>query len=131
MASENVFSVCPYCGTGCGFYLQVHDRQLVGVRPAPGHPVSRGKLCIKGWHANEFVTASDRLTTPLIRRHGTLQPASWEEAVSLVAQGLKAAAPDQVAALSSAKCTNEENYLMQKLLRSVLGSNNVDHCARL
>jgi predicted molibdopterin-dependent oxidoreductase YjgC len=131
MASESVFSVCPYCGTGCGFYLQVHDGQLVGLRPAPNHPASHGKLCIKGWHANEFVTSRDRLTTPLIRRNGKLQPAPWEEAVSLVADRLKAAGPDGVAALSSAKCTNEENFLMQKLVRSVLGSNNVDHCARL
>ncbi len=131
MAYESVFSVCPYCGTGCGFNLQVHDGQLVGVRPAPNHPASQGKLCIKGWHANEFVTARDRLTTPLVRRDGELRSASWQEAVTLVAQQLKAASPDRVAALSSAKCTNEENFLMQKLVRSVLGSNNVDHCARL
>ncbi len=131
MPTESVFSVCPYCGTGCGFYLQVQDGKLVGVRPAQAHPVNQGKLCIKGWHVNEFVTAKDRLTTPLIRRNGKLQPAPWEEAVALVAQKLKAAGPEHVAALSSAKCTNEENFLMQKFVRVVLGSNNIDHCARL
>ncbi len=131
MASISTLSVCPYCGAGCGLDLQVHDGRLVGVRPVPSHPVSQGKLCIKGWNANEFVSSPERLTVPLIRRNGTLQPATWDEAVSLVAARLKAAGPARVAALSSAKCTNEENYLMQKLVRSVLGSNNVDHCARL
>ncbi len=131
MPSTSALSVCPYCGAGCGLDLQVHDGQLVGVRPVPSHPVSQGKLCIKGWNVNEFVTSPERLTVPLIRRNGTLQPATWDDAVSLVAARLKAAGPARVAALSSAKCTNEENYLMQKLVRSVLGSNNVDHCARL
>jgi predicted molibdopterin-dependent oxidoreductase YjgC len=131
MRNESVFSICPYCGTGCGMYLQVQDGQLVGVRPAPSHPVSQGKLCIKGWHVNEFVTSKDRLTTPLIRRNGKLLPATWKEALELVAQKLKAAAPDGVGVLASAKCTNEENYLMQKFARVVLGTNSVDHCARL
>jgi len=131
MPNRSVFSVCPYCGTGCGLYLQVLDGQLVGVRPARSHPVSQGKLCIKGWHVNEFVTSKDRLTTPLIRRNGQLQPAPWKEALGLVAEKLKAAGPEHVGALSSAKCTNEENYLMQKFVRVVLGTNSVDHCARL
>jgi predicted molibdopterin-dependent oxidoreductase YjgC len=109
----------------------VLDGRLVGVRPSRSHPVNQGRLCVKGWHANEFVTAPDRLTTPLIRRNGHLQPASWDEALALVARSLMAVEPGQFAALSSAKCTNEENYLMQKYVRAVLGSNNVDHCARL
>jgi predicted molibdopterin-dependent oxidoreductase YjgC len=112
-------------------YLQVQDGQLVGVRPAPSHPVSQGKLCIKGWHVNEFVTSKDRLTTPLVRRDGKLQAATWKEATELVAQKLKAAGPDGVGVLASAKCTNEENYVMQKFARVVLGTNSVDHCARL
>jgi predicted molibdopterin-dependent oxidoreductase YjgC len=126
-----VFSICPYCGAGCGLNLQVLDGKLVGVRGARAHPVSQGKLCIKGWHVNEFVTSADRLTTPLIRKNGKLQPAPWKEALDLVAAKLKAAGPEGVGALSSAKCTNEENYLMQKFVRVVLGSNSVDHCARL
>ncbi len=131
MPNKSVFSVCPYCGTGCGLYLQVLDGQLVGVRPARAHPVSQGKLCIKGWSVNEFVTAKDRLTTPLIRKNGKLQPAPWKEALGLMVQKFRAAGPERFGALSSAKCTNEENYLMQKFVRSVMGTNSVDHCARL
>jgi predicted molibdopterin-dependent oxidoreductase YjgC len=111
--------------------LQVLDGQLVGTRPEHAHPVSQGRLCIKGWHANEFVTSADRLTTPLIRKNGKLQPASWKEAEDRIAQKLKAVDPDQVGVLTSAKCTNEENYLMQKFARVVLRTNSVDHCARL
>jgi predicted molibdopterin-dependent oxidoreductase YjgC len=131
MQSESVSSICPYCGTGCGMTLQVLDGELVGVRPARSHPVSQGKLCIKGWHVNEFVTSKDRLTTPLVRRGGKLQEASWEEAIELVARRMKAIEPERIAVLSSAKCTNEENYLTQKFARAVLGTNSVDHCARL
>jgi len=131
MRYDAIQSICPYCGTGCGLQLQVLDGQLVGVRPDRAHPVSQGRLCIKGWTVNEFVTAKDRLRTPLVRRNGRLEEASWDEALSLAARGLKAAAPDQVAVLSSAKCTNEENYLVQKFARIVLGTNSVDHCARL
>lgn len=131
MQNEAVLSVCPYCGTGCGLQLQVLDGRLVGVRPAREHPVNQGKLCIKGWTVNEFVTAEDRLKTPWVRRNGKLEEASWDEALALTVQGLKAAAPERVALLSSAKCTNEENYLLQKFARAVLGTNNVDHCARL
>lgn len=131
----NVLTTCPYCGTGCGIHLQVLDDALVGVLPAKGHVISEGGMCIKGWNVHAFVNHPDRLKKPLIRKNGKLEEATWDEALKLVADKLgefKAkSGPDSVAFLSSAKCTNEENYLLQKLARAVIGTNNIDHCARL
>jgi predicted molibdopterin-dependent oxidoreductase YjgC len=134
---KNVLTTCIYCGCGCGLYLQVLDGQVVGTLPAKGHPISEGKLCIKGWNAHGFVHHPDRLTKPLIRdeKGGALREASWDEALDLVASRLNQIqadhGPDAIGFLASAKCTNEENYLLQKLARGVMGTNNVDHCARL
>ena len=133
MEYKNVLTTCPYCGCGCSFYLQVLDGELVGVLPCKSHPVSQGKLCIKGWNAHEFVISKDRLTKPLIKRNGNFTEASWDEALDTVAKKLKGYkenyGSDSIAVLSSAKCTNEENYLLMKFARAVLGTNNVDHCA--
>jgi len=135
MKYENVLTTCPYCGAGCNLYLQVLDGQLIGVLPCKSHVVSQGKLCIKGWNAHEFVYSKDRLTKPLIKRDGTFAAISWGEALDIIVtkfkECLKKFGPDSIAVLSSAKCTNEENYLMMKFARAVLGTNNVDHCARL
>jgi predicted molibdopterin-dependent oxidoreductase YjgC len=135
MDYHNVLTTCIYCGCGCGIYLEVLDGRIIGAWPAKAHEVSDGKLCIKGWNVDEFVYHPDRLTTPLIRQEGKLVEASWDEALSLVADKLgriKAeSGPDSIAFLASAKCTNEENYLIQKFARAVIGTNNVDHCARL
>lgn len=135
MEYRNVLTVCPYCGAGCSLYLQTLDGELVGVLPAKEHPVSQGRLCIKGWNAGSFVNHPDRLKTPLVRRGDQLEPASWDEALALVAERLAAicarSGPDSLGFLASAKCTNEENYLLQKLARAVVKTNNVDHCARL
>jgi len=132
---KNILTTCPYCGVGCNFYLQVLDTDLIGVLPCKSHSASQGKLCIKGWTATEFVTSKDRLTKPLIKRNGNFAEISWDEALDTIAKKLseckKNYGPDSIATLSSAKCTNEENYLMMKFTRSVLGTNNVDHCARL
>ena len=132
---KNVLTTCPYCGTGCGFHLQVLDGELVGVLPAKNHPISRGGICIKGWNAHAFVNHKDRLRTPLIRKDGKFVEATWDEALTLVAEKLTAikaeSGPDSLGFLTSAKCTNEENYLMQKFARQVVGTHNVDHCARL
>lgn len=132
---KNVLTTCPYCGTGCAINLQVLDRQLVGVLPAKNHAIGQGGLCIKGWNAHAFVHHKDRLRTPLIRKNGELREASWDEALTLVAEKLSTikaeSGPDRIAVLTSAKCTNEENYLLQKFTRAVIGTNNVDHCARL
>jgi formate dehydrogenase major subunit/formate dehydrogenase alpha subunit len=132
---KRTLTVCPYCGTGCTFYLVSHRGRLVGVEPSVSHPVSRGGLCVKGWNAFAFVHHPDRLTTPLIRRNGILTPASWDEALDLVVDRLRSIqqryGSDAVMFSSSAKATNEENYLLMKLARAVFATNNIDHCARL
>jgi len=132
---KNIQTTCPYCGTGCALHLQVLDGALVGVLPAKGHPISQGSLCIKGWNAHAFVNHKDRLRTPYIRKDGKLVEATWEEALTLVTDKLGAikaeSGPDSIGILTSAKCTNEENYLLQKFARAVIGTNNIDHCARL
>ncbi|TET53680.1 MAG: formate dehydrogenase subunit alpha, partial [Anaerolineales bacterium] len=112
MDYRNVSTTCVYCGVGCGLWLEVLDGEIVGVLPDKEHPVSRGMLCIKGWNAAAFVNHPDRLTVPLIRRGKALKEASWDEALSLVAEKLAKAGdksgPDSVGFLASAKCTNEE-----------------------
>ncbi len=131
----DIATICCYCGCGCGLYLHVESGRVVGVSPSRSHPVSRGNLCAKGWQAHEFIHSADRLTQPLIRKQGKLQPVSWSEALDLVAGRLaeirEKRGPDSIGVLSSAKCTNEENYLLQKFTRAVIGTNNIDHCARL
>ena len=137
MEYENVLTTCIYCGCGCGIYLEVLDGKVVRSQPVKGHPISEGKLCIKGWNAHDFIYHPERLTTPLIRdRKGSdLREATWDEALDLVASRLglviAESGPDAVGFFASAKCTNEENYLLQKLARARIGTNNVDHCARL
>jgi len=127
-------TTCPYCGCGCGFNLVSVDGKLEGVEPWKRNPVNEGKLCPKGNFSFEFVHRDDRLTTPLIKEGGEFREASWDEALDLVASKLtelKEANPESLAFLSSARCTNEENYLLQKLVRTVIGTHNIDHCARL
>jgi predicted molibdopterin-dependent oxidoreductase YjgC len=135
MDYQNVLTTCVYCGAGCGLYLQVLDGEIVGVLPDKAHPIAQGKLCIKGWNVASFVNHPDRLKAPLIREGDGFRQASWDEALSLVAEKLAAtrdkSGPDSIGVFTSAKCTNEENYLLQKLTRAVLKTNNVDHCARL
>ena len=133
--TREVTTTCPYCGCGCGLILGIRQGRIVRVRGEEGHPVNCGSLCVKGRFGLDFVSSDDRLTKPLIRRDGELQPAEWDEALDLVTsklQEIKANhGPDAIGGLSSAKCTNEENYLFQKFMRAAVGTNNVDHCARL
>ena len=128
-------TICPFCGCGCSFYLVTENGRVAGIEPSPLNPVNRGMLCVKGWNAYAFIDSPDRLTRPLIRKEGRLVESSWEEALGLVATRLKEirtrCGPRALAFLSSAKVTNEENYLFMKMARAVFGSNNVDHCARL
>jgi len=135
MQFEMTLTTCPFCGSGCNFYLQAQDGQLVDVVPCKTHPISQGKLCVLGRNASRFVTHQDRLTTPLLRKGDEFVPIGWDEAYRRVAEGLLSVknshGPDALGVFSSAKCTNEENYLVMKLARGVLGTNNVDHCARL
>jgi len=128
-------TVCPFCGCGCGLYLVSENNRVIGVEPSPGNPVNRGMLCAKGWNAYEFIHAPDRLTKPLIRREGRLVESTWDEALNSVVESLqriqRSHGSDALAFLSSAKVTNEENYLFMKMARAAFKTNNVDHCARL
>jgi len=129
---QEVKTICPYCGVGCQMYLGVLDNRVVYVRGDDEGPANQGRLCVKGrFGIAEFVNHPERLTTPLIRKNGQLEEASWDEALALVASKLGNYREDEVAVISSAKSTNEDNYVMQKFARAVLGTNNVDHCARL
>lgn len=127
-------TVCSYCGCGCGVYLGVRDDKVVGVRGDSASPVNQGNLCVKGRFGYQFINHPDRLTTPLIKRNGSFEEATWDEALDLVASKFQEVqekyGPEALGGLSSARTSNEANYLFQKLLRS-LGSNSVDHCARL
>jgi len=129
--AKEIKTICPYCGVGCSLYLGVRDNRIVSVRGDRDGSVNRGSLCVKGRWGYDFINHPDRLTTPLIRKNGELKEASWDEALELVAKKLRHYAPHEVGVVTSAKCTNEENYVMQKFARAVLGTNNVDHCARL
>jgi len=135
MNYETVLTTCTYCGCGYGLLLEVLDGEIMGTLPQKSHPVNQGGLCIKGWSAHEFIYDRGRLKEPLLRKDGSLKEISWGEAFDEVVSRLKRMkeenGPDCIAGLTSAKCTNEENYLFQKWMRAVVGTNNVDHCARL
>ncbi len=129
--AREVRTICPYCGTGCSIALGVRSGRIVSVEGDRSSPVNRGRLCVKGRYGHDFVHHPDRLTTPLIKRFGRLVEASWDEALDLVARKLAVYRGNRFTAMASARCTNEENYLIQKFARAVMGTNNVDHCARL
>ena len=129
--AREVRTVCPYCGVGCNLYLGVRGGKVVSSRGDEDSPVNEGRLCVKGRFGLDFVNHPDRLTTPLVRKNGQLTEVSWNEALQVVADRLSDYHGDEFATLSSAKCTNEENYLIQKFTRAVMGTNNIDHCARL
>ena len=151
---EKVKTTCTYCGVGCQFDLLVKDEKVIGVESNPDAPVNGMALCVKGRYGWEFIHHEERLTKPLVRRYllengskpkGELASGenplwdwvdvSWEKAVEVAASGLHQSkekhGADSLGILTSAKCTNEENYLMNKFARQVVGTNNIDHCARL
>ena len=132
---HEVRTICPYCGTGCELHVGIRNGRLVSARPSMESVVNRGHLCAKGRYGLDFVHAPDRITTPMIRRGGKWQTASWDEAIGFVADRLRQIAaefgPDSIGILGSARATNEENYLAQKFARVVIGTNNVDCCARV
>ena len=129
-----VKTTCPFCGVGCSFDLQVKEDRVVGMSSNLTAVVNGRLSCVKGRFGLDYIHHPDRLTQPLVRKDGMLTEASWDEALDLVAERFKAITAeygaDSFAALSSARCTNEENYLMQKFVRAGIGTNNVDHCAR-
>ncbi len=132
---REVRSTCPYCGAGCQIVLKVKGNSIMEVTADPDQAPNYGALCVKGRFGHDFVGDKDRLTRPLVRRHGQLVEASWDEALDTIAKNffdIKAMyGPDAIAAFSCARATNEENFLMQKFMRTVIGTNNIDHCARL
>ena len=132
--TKRVKTTCGYCGCGCELELQVHKNQVVAVGSSDGG-VNEGALCSKGRFGYGFINHKDRLTAPMIKRSGYWEEVNWGEALDYIAERLVAIrtadGPDAIGALSSARCTNEENYLYQKFMRGVIGTNNVDHCARL
>ena len=129
-----VSTVCPYCGVGCNIELNVRENRIVKVTPSANVEVNQGQLCVKGKFGMDFVHSTDRLTTPLIRRNGELTEASWEEAYNLIASRFSEikseAGPDAFVLWASGRATNESNYMMQKFARAVIGTNNIDNCAR-
>ncbi|SFI33173.1 formate dehydrogenase major subunit [Tindallia magadiensis] len=132
--TKEVKTTCAYCGVGCQMNLVVKDNRVVEVQPAKG-AANEGLLCVKGRFAHDFIHHPDRLTQPLIRKNGTLVPVQWEEAFSVIINKAKeikqSYGAEAIAGFSSARITNEENYLMNKLMRGAIGTNNIDHCARL
>ncbi|GAW91095.1 anaerobic dehydrogenases, typically selenocysteine-containing [Calderihabitans maritimus] len=133
--SEKVLTICPFCGTGCGIYLKTAEGKIIGVEPDDLHPVSEGELCVKGYYGYEHVRDPRRLTSPLIKKNGSFISVSWDEALDYIADQLtkikRESGPDAFALVTSARATNEDNYVAQKFARGVMGTNNVDHCARL
>lgn len=133
--TQKIPTTCPHCGTGCQMNLLVKNNRLVGVEPLDG-PANKNLLCVKGKFASyKFVGSGDRLTEPLIKRNGIFEPASWEEALTLVSSKfneIKAEnGPDTLAGFSCSRATNEDNYVFQKMVRAAFGTNNVDNCARV
>jgi formate dehydrogenase alpha subunit len=132
---HRVLTTCCFCACGCNLYLEVDNGKIVGAIPSRQHPIARGNLCVKGWNSFEFVHNKDRLVAPLIRDNGSFVEVEWSVALDLIARRLAEIrdrhGPESLGVLSSAKCTNEENYLLMKFARAVLKTNNVDHCARL
>jgi predicted molibdopterin-dependent oxidoreductase YjgC len=133
--TKQVRTTCSYCGVGCQLNLHVRDNKIVKVTGVEGLPPNNGSLCVKGRFGYHFVNSPERLTVPLIRKDGELQEATWDEALDLVASRFKETSdttgPDSMGVLTSARITNEENYVAHKFTRAVLKTNNIDHCARL
>ncbi len=157
--TREVKTICTYCGVGCGLYLGVRGDTIVKARGDRTNPANRGELCVRGRFGYQFVHSPDRLsaplvraydplerqahgmdetgeackpvTSPLVKREGNFVEVTWDQAIKYVASTLIHFRGDEFAAISSAKCTNEENYVFQKFVRAVMATNNIDHCARL
>ena len=128
-------TVCTYCGVGCNLEVKVKDGAVAGITAPWDAEANHGHTCLKGRYAFSFYDHPDRLRTPLIRRNGELEPATWDEAYDFIVERfqriLAEDGPDAIAGISSARCPNEENYLLQKFMRVALGTNNIDSCARV
>lgn len=132
---RTVVSTCPYCGVGCQIELMVRNNRIVRCNGVEGLKPNDGRLCVKGRFGYDFVDHNDRLTQPLIKRNGQFVAVSWDEALELIARRFNEikvnCGRDALAGYASAKCTNEDNYIFQKFIRTAFGNNNVDYCTRL
>ena len=128
--NREVKTTCTYCAVGCGLYLGVRGEKIVSARGDREHPLSQGNLCVKGRYGFNFVNHPDRLTKPLIKKDEQFVEVEWDEALEFAAQKLSNYKGDSFAAISSARCTNEDNYALQKFTRLAMGTNNVDNSAR-
>ena len=135
VADTKTRTVCTYCGVGCNLEVATINGKVKSIQAPADAEVNQGHTCLKGRYAFSFYNHPDRLRTPLIRKNGELTPATWDEAYDLIAGKLRSIkaqhGADSIAGISSARCTNEENYLMQKFIRAVVGTNNIDSCARV
>ncbi len=135
VADEKIRTVCTYCGVGCNLEVSVVNGKVKSIQAPYDAEVNQGHTCLKGRFAFSFYNHPDRIKTPLIRKNGVLEPATWDEAYEFIANKLtdikQKNGSDSIAGISSARCTNEENYLMQKFIRAVIGTNNIDCCARV
>lgn len=133
--TKQVRTTCSYCGVGCQLYLHVKENRVVKVTGVEDVVPNSGSLCVKGRFGFDFINSPERLKTPLIKENGTFRDATWKEAIDLVASRFKEIknehGSDSIGVLTSARITNEENYIAQKFTRAVLKTNNIDHCARL
>lgn len=128
--SREVKTVCPYCGVGCNIHLGVRGDRVVSARGDEDNSINKGNLCVKGRFGYEFINHPDRLNKPLIKKNNVFEEVEWDEALDFVATKLSRYVGDEFAAISSARCPNEDNYAVQKFARVVMGTNNVDNCAR-
>jgi formate dehydrogenase major subunit len=134
-ATESTRTICTYCGVGCNLEVKTKGNEILGITAPVGAEVNNAHTCLKGRYAFKFYNHRDRLRKPLVRYNGHFEEVSWDEAYDYIARRLTeiktAHGPDAIAGISSARCTNEENYLMQKFIRAVIGTNNIDCCARV
>jgi len=133
-ADKKVRTVCSYCGVGCNLEVAVKNNEVLSIR-APQDAINSGHTCLKGRYAFKFYNHPDRLNTPLIRKNGELTPCSWGEALDFIKDKFEAIkaelGSDAIAGISSARCSNEENFIFQKMIRQLVGTNNIDCCARV
>ena len=134
-ATETTRTICTYCGVGCNLDVATSNGEIMSITAPYDAEVNQGHTCIKGRYAFKFYDHQDRLNSPMIKRNGEFEKVSWDEVYEYIANKLSAykaeSGPDSIAGISSARCTNEENYLMQKFIRTVIGTNNIDGCARV
>jgi formate dehydrogenase major subunit len=131
---KKIRTTCPYCGVGCQQMLHVNNGRIIKVSGVEDAEPNKGRLCVKGRYGYDFIYSDERLKTPLIRENGRFREASFDEAIRLVVkkfrQIIAESGPDAIAGVSSSRSINEDSYQMQKLFRAVIGTNNIDNCAR-